>query len=302
VVDHPKLYAELAGRELFFENSDGRIVLIYPVKGRVLIGTTDIFADPREPARCTEAEVDYFFDLVGHIMPGIELDRSQIVFRFSGIRPLPKQDVSQPGFVSRDYRIDRDVLPGSHGTPFFSVVGGKWTTFRALGEHVSNLALEIIGRPRVVSTKGLEIGGGKRLPQSATAVDAWVSTFSAVLGQERARVLLARYGTRAEALIGWLETHGDNSLANLSGYSAEEFAFLIAAEGATRLDDLFLRRTSLAFVGHLSAELVDEVAWVMAAELGWDAERTATEIARTWQILAESHGVEPHNKFETTQK
>jgi glycerol-3-phosphate dehydrogenase len=302
VVDHPKLYAELAGRELFFENSDGRIVLIYPVKGRVLIGTTDIFADPREPARCTEAEVDYFFDLVGHIMPGIELDRSQIVFRFSGIRPLPKQDVSQPGFVSRDYRIDRDVLPGSHDTPFFSVVGGKWTTFRALGEHVSNLALEIIGRPRVISTKGLEIGGGKRLPQSAKAVDAWVSKFSAVLGQERARVLLARYGTRAEPLIKWLETHGDHALANLSGYSAEEFSYLIAAEGATRLDDLFLRRTSLAFVGHLSADLVDEVAAVMAAELGWDSERTATEIARTWQILAESHGVGPHNKFETTQK
>ena len=302
VVDHPKLYAELAGRELFFENSDGRIVLIYPVKGRVLIGTTDIFADPREPARCTEAEVDYFFDLVGHIMPGIELDRSQIVFRFSGIRPLPKQDVSQPGFVSRDYRIDRDVLPGSHDTPFFSVVGGKWTTFRALGEHVSNLALEIIGRPRVISTKGLEIGGGKRLPQSAKAVDAWVSKFSAVLGQERARVLLARYGTRAEPLIKWLETHGDHALANLSGYSAEEFSYLIAAEGATRLDDLFLRRTSLAFVGHLSEELVDEVAGVMAAELGWDSERTATEIARTWQILAESHGVEPDNKFETTRK
>jgi glycerol-3-phosphate dehydrogenase len=302
VVDHPKLYAELAGRELFFENSDGRIVLIYPVKGRVLIGTTDIFADPREPARCTEAEVDYFFDLVGHIMPGIQLDRSQIVFRFSGIRPLPKQDVSQPGFVSRDYRIDQDVLPGSTGTPFFSVVGGKWTTFRALGEHVSSLALEILGRPRLISTRGLEIGGGKKLPQTPSTVDAWVVKHSQTLSQERVRGLLARYGTRAEALIAWLEARGDHALAHLPGYSAEEFAYLIAAEGATRLDDLFLRRTSLAFVGHLTTELVDEVAAIMAAELDWSADRTLIEIERTWQILAESHGVESDNKLGTSQK
>ena len=112
VLDHPELLEATKGRELFFENDDGRIVLIYPLKGRVMVGTTDIDADPRQPVVCTEEEVDYFFELVHHVLPEIELDRSQIVYRFSGIRPLPRHDDETPGFVSRDYRIEPAELPG----------------------------------------------------------------------------------------------------------------------------------------------------------------------------------------------
>jgi glycerol-3-phosphate dehydrogenase len=54
VLDHPELLEATQGREIFFEHSDGRIVLIYPLKGRVLVGTTDIDADPREIPVCTE--------------------------------------------------------------------------------------------------------------------------------------------------------------------------------------------------------------------------------------------------------
>jgi glycerol-3-phosphate dehydrogenase len=90
VLDHPDLYKELDGRELFFENNDGRIVLIYPLKGRVMVGTTDLEADIREPSVTTEDEIDYFFELVRHVFPSFRLDRSQIVYSFSGIRPLPK--------------------------------------------------------------------------------------------------------------------------------------------------------------------------------------------------------------------
>src|SRR5690606_12429116 len=108
VLDHPELLDATGGREIFFEHSDGRIVLIYPLKGRVLVGTTDIEADPREPARCTEEEVDYFFDLIRHVFPALEVRREQTVYRFSGIRPLPRHEDTAPGYVSRDYRIERD--------------------------------------------------------------------------------------------------------------------------------------------------------------------------------------------------
>jgi glycerol-3-phosphate dehydrogenase len=292
VVDHPQLYEELASRELFFENRDGRIVLIYPVKGRVLIGTTDIFADPRQPVVCTEEEVDYFFNLVEHILPGIKLDRSQIVFRFSGIRPLPKQDVSQPGFVSRDYKIDKGILPSSQKTPQFSVVGGKWTTFRALGEHVSDLVLAELGRSRKVSTLGLQIGGGKNYPASAQEVEEWIKENRATLGKTRTQALLARYGTAASKLIEFLELHGDTELDTLSGYSEQEISYLAIAEGAVRLDDLLLRRTTLAFSGLLNEERVQEIARVAAASLGWSAERTQGEVARAWELLQYRHGVQ----------
>jgi len=291
VVDHPALYNELAGRELFFENSDGRIVLIYPVKGRVLIGTTDIFADPRQPARCTEEEVDYFFNLVKHILPGIELTREQIVFRFSGIRPLPRQDVSQPGFVSRDYRIDEASLPGDAAIPFLSVVGGKWTTFRALGEHVSGIALEKLGRARQISTLGLQIGGGKNFPKTTAERKEFVARLSGALGSARVERLLDRYGTRAAAVIEHLGANGDTPLVSLSEYSRQEIAYLTLAEGALRLDDMLLRRTTLAFAGELNQHRVAELADAMGEALGWDGARVSQEINRAWGILADHHGV-----------
>jgi len=111
VVDHPALLAACHGREIFFEFTDGRIVLIYPLKGRVLIGTTDIAHDMAEPIRCTEQEVDYFFDVVRYVFPSIPVDRSHIVFRFSGVRPLPRQDAASNGQISRDYRVEE----GSRG-------------------------------------------------------------------------------------------------------------------------------------------------------------------------------------------
>jgi glycerol-3-phosphate dehydrogenase len=292
VVDHPQLYSELAGRELFFENKDGRIVLIYPVKGRVLIGTTDIFVESGAEVVCTEEEVDYFFNLVEHILPGIHMERSQIVFRFSGIRPLPKQDAAQPGFVSRDYKIDQGILPNSQKTPLFSVVGGKWTTFRALGEHVSNLALAELSKVRSVSTLGLEIGGGKNFPTTEKATEDWVAARASVLGLTRTRALLSRYGTAAEKLIKYLELNGDTELENLKGYSQQEIAFLAIEENAVRLDDFLLRRTTLAFSGLLNQERVQELAKVAAAALGWSAEQMQSEITRAWDILQFKHGVE----------
>src|SRR5690606_34125784 len=113
VLDNEELLQATGGRELFFEHSDGRIVLIYPLKGRVLVGTTDLEHDMHEPIVCTEEEVDYFLALIRHVLPAIRVDRSQIVYRFSGVRPLPGHGDLAPGFVSRDYRIESARLPGS---------------------------------------------------------------------------------------------------------------------------------------------------------------------------------------------
>ena len=291
VVDHPELYAELAGRELFFENADGRIVLIYPVKNRVLIGTTDIFVDPRDVTVCTEAEVDYFFDLVKHVLPGIVLDRSQIVFHFSGIRPLPKQGDALPGFVSRDYRIDQSLLPNGEEVPLVSVIGGKWTTFRALGEHVAGIVIDQLGLERTVNTRGHAIGGGKNFPADDSARHAWIESHRGRVSFDRAENLLKRYGTRADVILAELNAAGDDPLESLPDFSVQELSFVIRTEQAVRLDDVLMRRTCLAFSGELSEPRVTEIAAVMAGELGWSAGRRDEEIYRAWTILRERHGV-----------
>ncbi|CAN5495529.1 glycerol-3-phosphate dehydrogenase/oxidase [soil metagenome] len=288
VLDNAELLEATQGRELFFENDDGRIVLIYPLKGRVMVGTTDIDADPREPVVCTEAEVDYFFELVHHVLPQIVLDRSQIVYRFSGIRPLPRHDDEAPGFVSRDYRIEPSELPD--GGLLLSLVGGKWTTFRALGEHMADLVLERLAAPHPVSTETLAIGGGRSFPRTRDARAVWVGDHGATVGTQRAEQLLERYGTSASAIIESLgET--DAPLTHLAAYSTDEIRFLVREEQLVHLVDLLLRRTSLAFAGALTAPLLNELAALAGEVLGWSASRRAEEIAAATTELADRHQV-----------
>ena len=288
VLDHPQLFEATKGRELFFENDDGRIVLIYPLRGRVMVGTTDIDADPREPVLCTEEEVDYFFELVHHVLPQIELDRSQIVYRFSGIRPLPRHDDETPGFVSRDYRIEPAELPG--GSLLLSLVGGKWTTFRALGEHLANLVLERLGAAHPVSTGTLAIGGGVGFPRTADDRSAWVTAHAEKVGAERTEALLERYGTTAATIIDSL-TERDAPLTHLKGYSSDEISYLVREEQVVHLMDLILRRTSLAFVGALTAPLLNELATFAGETLGWSPARRTEEIAASTTDLADRHQV-----------
>ena len=141
VVDHPELLAACHGREIFFEFTDGRIVLIYPLKGRVLIGTTDIAHDMAEPIRCTEEEVDYFFDVVRYVFPSIPVDRSHIVFRFSGVRPLPRLDAASTAQVSTDGRL----IGGAVGSPTTPESRTAWLA--AHGETVgTERAAELLER------------------------------------------------------------------------------------------------------------------------------------------------------------
>jgi glycerol-3-phosphate dehydrogenase len=291
VLDHPALLAALDDRELFFENDDGRIVLIYPLKGRVLVGTTDLEADIHEPAVCTEEEVDYFFDLIAHVFPRVPVTREQIVYRYSGIRPLPRHEDTAPGFVSRDYRIVAGTLPGLSATKLLSLVGGKWTTFRALSEHLSNEVLAMLGVPRTVSTAGLPIGGGKDFPKNETERNAWIAAHSQRLEPAIVGRLLSRYGTRAASVIDTIAGQPSVPLAGDPDFTASEIAYFADHEDVVHLIDVVLRRTNIAFVGGTTLPLLTELANVLAGRLGWSAGDRDREVADTVAALTSRHGV-----------
>lgn len=276
VLDNPELFRACDGREIFFENSDGRIVLMYPILNRVLVGTTDIPADMTQEAVCTDEEVDYFFDLVKHVFPGIHTDHSQIVYRYSGVRPLPASGDTNPGFVSRDYRI----VPGQLGekTPVLSLVGGKWTTFRALGEHLADEALAALGKTRSVGTEDLPIGGGRGFPLTQRAKAQWARENARSISSERAEALLVRYGTYATKIIADLALWGDEPLEHHPGYSVGEIRSLVSREWVVTLSDIVHRRTSMAFSGQLSHSLLAELAQIVASERGWSDDDVAREI------------------------
>ena len=290
VLDNPELFAATGGRELFFENADGRIVLIYPLKGRVLVGTTDLEHVMSDPVVCTEAEVDYFIDLIGQVLPRITVDRTQIVYRFSGVRPLPGHGDLAPGFVSRDYRVESAPLEGGDAT-VLSLVGGKWTTFRASAEHLADRVLDLLAQPRHRSTRNLPIGGGNGYPTTERARQQWISRHADGLPHARVATLLDRYGTVAAAVIEAIIDDVDDAALTLApDYSTAELRHLAAAEDVVHLDDLLLRRTSIGLVGGASDAAVREIAEAVAPVLGWDAERVAAEARRG---LERVHAADP---------
>ncbi len=288
VLDNPELLTATRGNEIFFEAADGRIVLIYPLKGRVMVGTTDIDADPTKPTVCTDDEIDYFFDLIAQVFPDISVSREQIVYTFSGIRPLPRHDDLAPGFVSRDYRVERANLAE---TPVVSLVGGKWTTFRALAEHLSTDVLGILGRPRRVGTAELAIGGGAGYPRDDAARRAWIDGNRGAHSVEVADRMLERYGTYAAEVLAALPVT-QQPLAHAAGYSVEEIAFLAEREEVVSLLDLILRRTHIAFVGHITSETLTEVAEAAAPQLGWDRDAVQAQVDATAEALREAHRID----------
>jgi len=291
VLDHPGLRRAIGDHEFFFENKDGRIVLIFPLLDKVLIGTSDIPIDDPDQARCTPEEEDYFFEMIKRVFPAIRVDPSHIVFRFSGVRPLPHSDAQTTGQISRDHSIEVSAPGEALSVPVYSMVGGKWTTYRAFAAEATDRALEFLGKSRKCGTEDLPVGGGKGYPITEDEQEAWFSNEARQAGllPDRIRVLFERYGTRAIEVARCMKSAPDRDLPLVPGYSSMEIAYLALQEGVVHLDDLVLRRTMIAMLGLLTGEGLEELAQVVGRALGWSAGARERELKRTREILAENH-------------
>ena len=294
VLDHPGLRQAIGENEFFFENEDGRIVLIFPLYDRVLVGTSDIPVDDPDDVTCTDEEIDYFLSMVERVFPSLKLTPENIVFQFSGVRPLPHSSATVTAQISRDHSIEVVSGDWTHLTfPVYSLVGGKWTTFRALAEQVTDKTLAHLRRKRQKDTRSLSIGGGRGYPRDSADLKRQIESLSAWTGvtRERLKVLFERYGTRAEAIATFMNGGTDFILRSMPDYSRREIIFLVQHEKIVHLDDFILRRSMLGMLGHLTREKVDELADVFGNALGWKAEQKTAEVARTLSILADRHGV-----------
>ena len=291
ILDHPELREALGDHEFFFEYFDGRIVLIYPYLDKVLLGTTDIRIDDPDQVEVTDEEIEYILGMVPHIFPGLAVSRDQIIFQFTGVRPLPRAEGST-GQVSRDHSIE-ELGPGPDAPwPILNLVGGKWTSYRAFSEQVADRTLELLGETRTGSTAALSIGGGENYPADEQAREAWIEeqAEAASTPVERMKTLFTRYGTRA-AEVAAASGAQDLPLDYAPEYTRDELTYLAEHEMITRLDDFFLRRSLTAWTGQVSPPLIEETAQIIGLARGWDAARRENEVERCIKILEEDHAL-----------
>ncbi|MGO4853287.1 glycerol-3-phosphate dehydrogenase/oxidase [Phaeovulum sp. W22_SRMD_FR3] len=291
VVKSAALVRDLAGKMLYFETLDHRACLIYAIgEDRLLLGTTDLRSDDANDKFCTEAEIDYLFHELSLILPGVQLTRADIVFAYAGVRPLPLTKPGATGAISRDHKLVH--FPPTAGRPFplVTLIGGKWTTYRVCGEQIADAVLAHLGAKRRQSTEDLPIGGARGFPFAPADRAAYRADLAAQTGlsPERCAVLAARYGSRARD-VALAEAAEPGMVAGISGYSSAEITLLCRDERVTRLEDVVLRRTLMAFEGAVTVQGLAALASLVGAALHWDATREAGEAAATLKLLQDRH-------------
>lgn len=235
----PKLFP--GEHAYMLQNPDRRIVFAIPYEGEfTLIGTTDVPIDgaPR-PAHIDEAEIDYLIDTANRYFAR-QTGRADIVWTYSGIRPLFDDQAKNASAVTRDYVLDLDRGQGDEA-PLLNVFGGKITTFRRLAEH----AMEQLAVPGAGNawTAGATLPGGDFVDFDSFE-DVLAVRYS---GLPRGLIhRLARdYGTCADAILGSATTMADLGEDFGGGLTRAEVDYLVANEWARTAQDVLWRRSKL---------------------------------------------------------
>ena len=286
------LVAQLDGRMIYFEADDGRICLVFDYLGLALVGSTDIPADDPDEVRCEPPETDYLLESVAALLPGVEVQRDQIVYAYSGIRPLPVSDAANPGLISRDHSAPLIEPDAARPFPIVSLVGGKWTTYRGFAEEVTDDLLTRLGRKRKLGTRVLPIGGGRDFPVGDKARAGWLDAAARDTGLDRARLdtLLTRYGTTARRVAAHARRWSDaDRLPDATSWSLAEIDRIVREELVVGLADVVMRRTTLAITGGVTRADLEAIARVTGEALGWDEARGVREVDDVIGLLAGRH-------------
>ncbi len=224
-----------------FQNSDNRIIFAIPYeKDFTLLGTTDVeVTEDPESSHIEAAEIDYICNAVNEYFSN-PVKAADIIWTYSGVRPLYDDAASNASKVTRDYKLDFDT---DNGAPILSVYGGKITTFRKLSEEVVDMIQEQLGNSSPAWTESAPLPGGdmpdadfEQFLQHCTKLYPWLES-DLLLNYAR------NYGTRIHLLIsgaGSMSALGQHFTGPL--YQAE-VDYLVKYEWVVAADDILWRRT-----------------------------------------------------------
>jgi len=226
------------GRDAFmFQQPDGRIIFVIPYEHDFsLIGTTERDIEAPEAAQITEAETDYLLAAANRYLLR-PLGRDDVIYRFSGVRPLILETGKGDRETTRDYKLVEHA-----GVPAMTIVGGKITTYRVLAEDVMK---RLAPRTRPWTANSPLPGGAVERLAGETGQDAfkrWLTNLTAAQANYDPKLikrLALTIGTATEKLL-------DDGLGdNIGGMFEAELDHYVRNEWAASADDILWRRTKM---------------------------------------------------------
>ncbi len=253
----PKLFNHEAA--YLFQNVDGRVVFAVPYEQHfTLIGTTDIDdqSDPTHP-RISSEETHYLCQLASHYF-NQPVAAADVIFSYSGVRPLLQDESTDPKSVTRDY----DLEWSSESPPLMSVFGGKLTTYRRLAEDALTMLQKKLGHQGAAWTDHAPLPGADLTEGSFQQFAATTRRRYAHAPTELIERLLRTYGTRLLRWWGDARPLSDLGLEVLPHLYAAEINYLRQAEWACTAEDILWRRTKLGL--HLDPSAASQLdAWLL---------------------------------------
>jgi glycerol-3-phosphate dehydrogenase len=259
--EHPYAY--------IFQHPDGRIVFAIPYERQfTLIGTTDLdYQGDLDQVTISDAEIVYLCALANRyfVRP---ISPADVVWTYSGVRPLVQDAAASAAAATRDFRLDHDT----DGAPLLSVFGGKITTFRKLAEEAVDWIAPTLGNGTPTWTAkaclpGGDLFGAQPSKRGVLEFDDWVAALRerfAWLPAPLALRYARAYGTRVNTLLDGCASLADLGREIVPQLYEAEARYLMQYEWARCAADMLWRRSKLGL--HLppdSAARLD--VWISAA-------------------------------------
>ncbi len=246
------------------QNSDQRIIFVIPYQNHFsLIGTTDIPVEQYEHPEITDDEVAYLCGIANAYLAK-PIAPADVVWSYSGVRPLYDDGSADPAAVTRDYVLKLDAE--DRAAPLLSIFGGKITTFRRLAEQALAQLTPFFPGMKRPWTKTEPLPGGDMVRGDLAAFDRELRGRYPMLDPQLLAVLARRHGTRSSRVLGSANIAADLGKHFGDTLFAAEIEYLIAHEWATTAEDILWRRTKCGL--HMTAAEREVVAEYLRQRAG----------------------------------
>jgi glycerol-3-phosphate dehydrogenase len=258
--------------------SHGRMMTLVPWRGLALVGTSQsrTFAQPGDTG-ASGAELETLIADANTAFPALRLTPDDVRLVHRGLVPAVKGRTGVP-----ELRMMPEVYDhASEGAPgAFSIAGAKYSSARGVGERVTGLVARRLGKRVPPSRTGTTVLPGAGIADHEALAIERGRAVGVDLSIAEIRHLIARYAERAADIVSLIHQRPALRAPLAAGEPTvqAEILHVIQQEMAVRLTDIILRRTTFGATGHPGEEAIQASAAIAAAELGWDAERTADEI------------------------